>query len=114
MAPEIINEEKYDEKVDVYSFGVLVYFILSGGQMPKITITQIGNGKKAEIPRSFTKFARQLINSCWNFNPKDRPSFENINEQLIAHAQELVELTKTESKEVQKFIENHQKIISPC
>lgn len=37
MAPEIINEEDhYDEKVDVYSFGVLVFFILSQGKLPKI------------------------------------------------------------------------------
>ncbi|KAK8896169.1 spindle assembly checkpoint kinase [Tritrichomonas musculus] len=27
-APELINEIQYNEKVDVYSFGVLVYFIL--------------------------------------------------------------------------------------
>ena len=32
MAPEIINEEDhYDEKVDVYSFSVLVFFIMVGG-----------------------------------------------------------------------------------
>lgn len=29
MVPELINEIQYNEKVDVYSFGVLVYFILS-------------------------------------------------------------------------------------
>ena len=30
MAPEIINEEtNYTEKVDVYSLGVLIYFVLN-------------------------------------------------------------------------------------
>jgi serine/threonine protein kinase len=29
MAPEIINRSKYDSKVDVWSTGVLVYYLLS-------------------------------------------------------------------------------------
>ena len=47
MAPEILNEEEYNEKVDVYSFGVVLFFILSHGEMPKITIIQVGNGRKS-------------------------------------------------------------------
>lgn len=100
MAPEIINEEKYNEKVDVYSFGVLIYFIISNGEMPKITITQIGIGKKAPIPNDFTEFAKQLINSCWNFNPEQRPSFEYICAQLDDKADELLDLTQSETYRV--------------
>ena len=65
MAPEIIAEEDdYDEKIDVYSFGVLVYYTLSCGQLPKIKTPQILQGKKAEIPSTFTEFAKNLINDC--------------------------------------------------
>lgn len=40
-------------------------FIMSGGEMPKITIIiQIGNGVKAKITDSFTKFAKDSINNC--------------------------------------------------
>jgi serine/threonine protein kinase len=30
MAPEIVREEKYDEKVDVWSVGVIAYILISG------------------------------------------------------------------------------------
>ncbi|KAK8844183.1 hypothetical protein M9Y10_024388 [Tritrichomonas musculus] len=111
MAPEIVNEEDYDEKADVYSFGVLLFFVLSNGKMPKITIPQIGNGKKAEIPSSFTSFATELINSCWNFDPKDRPSFIDIEKELKDNNYCLLPLTKSEVIEVTSFIKNHKSTI---
>ena len=55
MAPEILD----DEKVDVYSFGVVVFFILSGGELPKIKLSDIFKGKKAELPSSFTDFSKK-------------------------------------------------------
>ena len=33
MAPEIINKEDYDEKIGVYSFDVIAYFVLNGGEI---------------------------------------------------------------------------------
>ena len=30
MAPELVRDEEYDEKVDVWSMGVLVYVLFSG------------------------------------------------------------------------------------
>ena len=32
VAPELIQEQPYDEKCDVWSLGVLTYYMLSGGQ----------------------------------------------------------------------------------
>lgn len=57
MAHEFLNEQDYNEKVDIYSFGVIMYFILSGGNMQKITIIQ--------IPPSFTQFAKTIINDSF-------------------------------------------------
>lgn len=104
MAPEIINEEEYNEKSDIYSFGVLVYYILSNGEFPKIKIRDICLGKKAEIPSSFTSYSKQLIDSCWNFVPNNRPSFKEICEDMEKNKFSLLELTKSESNEVLKFV----------
>lgn len=112
MAPELINEEeKYNEKVDIYSFGVLMFFILNDGKMPKITVTQVGIGKKADIPSEFTDFSRNLISSCWNFNPNDRPSFKNICEQLEQNARKIMNLPDTECDDIVEFMKEHRKKI---
>ena len=111
MAPELLNEEEYNEKVDVYAFGVLLYYIISHGEMPKITIIQMGNGKKAPIPNSFTELAKQIIDLCWNRNPDERPSFARILEMLQGGDYAIVDLTPAEVKKVKTFVQNHKKLI---
>lgn len=32
MAPEVVRYEQYDEKIDIYAFGLILYFIFSGRQ----------------------------------------------------------------------------------
>ena len=111
MAPEILKEEKYNEKADVYSFGVILFFMISGGQMPKITIIQMGNGKKAPIPDTFTEFASDLINKCWETDPDDRPSFQEIAESLEKNDYNLLELTSDDLEDLRQFISQHKKRI---
>ena len=112
MAPEIINEnDEYDEKVDVYSFGVLTFFILSGGKMPKIKIPEICSGKKAEIPNEFSQLAKNLIDSCWNFDPNQRPSFDEICTLLEDNEYRLIDLDEAGMNEALGLINQHKKRI---
>lgn len=79
MAPELLqNTGKYDHKVDVYAFGMILYFIISGGKLPKISLLDVLEGKRAKIPSSFTDFASSLILKCWSFEAKNRPEFKDI------------------------------------
>lgn len=112
MAPEIINEEDhYDEKVDVYSFGVLVLFVLNGGDITCIKIGDIFKGKKADVPASFTPFARQLIGDCLSFESKDRPSFSDIVNMICDSDYQLIALEKSEVIEVKNMVKELKKKI---
>ncbi|KAK8884333.1 hypothetical protein M9Y10_043441 [Tritrichomonas musculus] len=108
MALEILNEEEYNEKVGVYSFGVLLYFIISGGELPKIKIKDICMGKKALMPDSFTSFTKSLINECWNFDYNERPSFDSICDKLENSKEHLLNLTDVDGQEVNQFLKKYK------
>lgn len=83
MAPELVRGRKdYDEKVDVYPFGVVVFMIFTKGQKPDVSIADVADGNMAEIPMSVSKFASNLISRCWEKEPFKRPSFAGIYDLL--------------------------------
>lgn len=104
MAPEIINNEEFDEKIDVYSFGVLAYFILNNGDIQNIKIRDICLGKAIQIPSSFNVLAQQLIAACLSIESKNRPSFSIISEILEKQNFELLDLSENERNEVSMFM----------
>ena len=112
MAPEVLScDNDYNEKVDVYSFGVIMYMMLNQGEMPKINIVDIGAGKKAPIPNTVNEFSKILINECWNFNPEDRPSFDTICQQLRSVQYNVIDLRKDQTTKLLEMIEKHDKIL---
>lgn len=105
MAPEIVNEYNYDENIDIYSFCVLLFFVLNGGKMPKNEMTTKGIMNQTEIPSTFTSYSTELINSCKNINPKDRPSFEMICKKLKKDYYKLLDVSKSEKHEIKAKID---------
>ena len=87
-APELCDEDvTYNEKIDVYSFGMTLYEIVTGKlalrhlnqmQVPAFII----RGKRPEIPKGVLPFTRDLIKACWSQDPSERPSFEEIHNYL--------------------------------
>ena len=85
MAPELISEETYDEKIDIYSYSIILYEILYTHQFPKTNqfswFKNILNGKRLPIEESNFKYGSglfKLINDCWLGPPASRPSFAEI------------------------------------
>ena len=91
MAPELVQGRKdYDEKVDVYAFGVVVFVILTNGERPDISSFDVGIGKKASIPSNIREFSKNLIEKCRSFKASDRPTFSEIKEMLRENKSKLI------------------------
>ncbi len=88
MAPEVINSQNYDQKVDVYSFGVIMWEVsfrsipYDGMQPVQIVAAVVGRRERPRIPPGAPKRASDLIKECWLHNPSLRPSFDKILDQL--------------------------------
>lgn len=80
MSPEMLNEENYNNKTDVYSFGIVLFFIFVGS-LPRQHFRDIMRGNAIQMPSpspSISQFCIDLISRCLSPTPSDRPSFEEI------------------------------------
>jgi len=82
MAPEIALEDKYDERVDVFSFGIVMVELINQRPPPRRKIEErlafdVG-GFLSGIPTDTPKELAQLVVDCCKFNSKERPSFKDI------------------------------------
>ncbi|KAH3732426.1 protein kinase [Pelomyxa schiedti] len=83
MAPELFSHENYSEKVDVFSFAIVMWEIFSHsepykGDNPYTIPGAVLSGQRPPILPEFPAAIKVLLNSCWQQNPEDRPSFSAI------------------------------------
>jgi serine/threonine protein kinase len=115
-APEILTNDRYDSKADVYSFAICLiamvraerravdFFFESLRKHLKVKeIRSIGinimnnqvvnKNWRPLIPRAFrASYPRftKLLKACWQGNPKDRPNFDEIVRRLNAEVRDEV------------------------
>lgn len=84
MAPEVIRNEPCSEKVDVWSFGVVLWELFTL-EIPYRDFEQstiiygVGNSTLTlPLPATFPHGYRLLMQMCWKPKPRNRPSFFNI------------------------------------
>ncbi|KAG7357328.1 protein tyrosine kinase [Nitzschia inconspicua] len=88
MAPEVLANRSYDEKADVYSFGIIVWELLSrecpyeGMTAIQCALAVLNRDKRPEIPKWCPPGLHALIKACTKKEPDERPSFERIIEML--------------------------------
>lgn len=83
-APEMMRSSDYDEKVDIYAFALIMYYLSSGRPPfmhlhPQDLIEKYAAG---EQPRpnigDCHRVMRGLVERCWAVDPKERPSAVEI------------------------------------
>lgn len=89
LAPELINQLPYDEKVDIYGLGCVIYEAGTGELMwhhiPWIAEIEDSIALGKTPPLSSTLFPSELltlIGFCWEFDPVSRPTANFIAKQI--------------------------------
>ena len=96
-APEVIRNEPYNERADVFSFGVVLAEMFSrttpyaGSGKPPLEIAYhvAEFGLRPTIPPGVPPVLAQLAQRCWDDDPRARPPFEEITRLLQAAHKEL-------------------------
>ncbi|KAI6650442.1 Protein tyrosine kinase [Oopsacas minuta] len=88
MSPESLDDSVYDEKTDVWSFGVVLWEIYSLGRNPYPGVDNheisvfLKNGKRMERPKMCPVDIYDLMQYCWQGSPDQRPTFSIITNYL--------------------------------
>jgi len=93
MAPCLFTDGKATEKVDVYSFAMILYETCTGiipwkGKHPMAVASLVTSGKRPALSSTFnvSDDIVALIKECWHGDPAARPTFRAITSRLDAHA----------------------------
>lgn len=84
MSPEIIQSLPVSEAADTWSYGVVLWELLTR-EVPfqglndfRIAYMVVEENVRLKIPSSCPKALGDLMTSCWSRKPEDRPSLKVI------------------------------------
>jgi len=83
-SPEVILEEHYAKKSDVYSYGIILWEVYTQSDpFPECTslyqvMSAITSGVRPPIPPTCDPNFASLMRSCWADTPEERPEFDEI------------------------------------
>lgn len=94
IAPEIVHKQPYDEKCDMFSFGMLLFELFAKDLITNIMVKkgvwknspsfirtaamQVADGLRPSFPNNFPKEIRPIVESCWSQEPAKRMSAEQV------------------------------------
>ncbi|GMT18666.1 hypothetical protein PFISCL1PPCAC_9963 [Pristionchus fissidentatus] len=95
MAPESLKDGKFSLKSDVWAYGIVLYEMMTLAQQPyqglanDSVFNYIGVTRRVlERPVDCPDFWYDLMCACWQYQPKERPTFRQIVECLFLRASE--------------------------
>ncbi|XP_019327926.1 PREDICTED: tyrosine-protein kinase Fes/Fps [Aptenodytes forsteri] len=88
-APEALNYGRYSSESDVWSFGILLWEAFSLGAVPYANLSNqqtreaVEQGVRLDPPEQCPEEVYRLMKRCWDYDPRKRPSFSTIHQDLI-------------------------------
>ncbi|XP_073959713.1 fibroblast growth factor receptor homolog 1-like isoform X2 [Choristoneura fumiferana] len=88
MAPESLYHKVFTTQTDVWSFGVLLWEIMTLGGTPYPTVAgqymyqHLSAGHRMEKPPCCSLEIYMIMRECWSFSPGNRPSFAELVDDL--------------------------------
>jgi serine/threonine protein kinase len=103
MAPEVIAHQHYTHKCDVFSYGILLWELVSGGDIPysgytplQAAVGVVQRGLRPAVPQTCHPVIAQVMQYCWQPDPNARPEFEQVVE-LLRHTEFPVDAAENKS-----------------
>jgi serine/threonine protein kinase len=82
-APEVIRGDKYDEMADVFSFGVVMWQVVTrkepfaGRNFMGVSLDVL-EGKRPQIPNDCPDVFAKMLKRCWHASPFKRPRMDDV------------------------------------
>ena len=89
MAPEVARHEKYRKSADVYSFGMVLFELVThevpfADRLPlQAAVATSLYGYRPTLPPDTPTHLARLVEACWHATPTERPSFEQTSRSLV-------------------------------
>ena len=87
-APEALCYDAFSTKSDVWSFGIVLWEIVTYGDVPypemeaRDVIHKLEDGYRMPEPSHCPKGLYPIMSDCWEMNAKDRPTFDSLKLRL--------------------------------
>lgn len=90
MAPESLHLSLFTHKSDVWSFGILLWEIITLGSTPynkmgaREVMRQVREGYRLEKPKHCRSEFYKIVTKCWHSDPAKRPSFTDLKQDIAS------------------------------
>ncbi|TKR94860.1 hypothetical protein L596_009094 [Steinernema carpocapsae] len=123
MSPEALKDGKFSIYSDVWSFGILLYEIVTLGMLPYAGLDSgelfdyiVVNRMTIKKPDNCSDVWFGLMKKCWKYDARRRPTFFHIVHYLIPHLKseefEAVSIAKNDPEEL--FVDLYDKPYNFC